>query len=164
MRVLGVDPGGAGALALLSENGMELRVADMPVFQRRRGKGTRTELDVQGLIRLLEGMEFDACYFERVQGMPGDGESSAFNFGRIAGAAEAIVKARGGRFIFVTPPVWKKSMKLIGKLKDDSRAMATDLWPVNAMDFARKKDDGRADAALIAEHGRRELAAQGVFA
>ena len=161
MRVLGVDPGGTGALALLSHDGLQVRVEDMPVFVRSRGRGSKTELDVHGLIRLLDDLDYDVCYYERVQGMQGDSPSSAFNFGRIAGAAEALVKARGARLVFVTPSVWKRAMGLVGKAKDDSRAMATDMWPTAAQAFSRKRDDGRADAALIAEYGRRDLVRTG---
>jgi len=34
--------------------------------------------------------------------------------------------------------------------KDGARARAAELFPAYAQMFARKKDDGRADAALIA--------------
>lgn len=136
----------------------------MPVLVVSRGRGSKTEVDVRALSDLITEWRPDVCYFERVQGMEGDGVGAAFNFGRAAGAAEAIVKSRGARFIFVTPPVWKKAMGLIKTAKDDSRAKAMDLWPAAAAEFRLKKHDGRADAALIAEYGRRELAQQGIFA
>ena len=162
MRVLGVDPGGYGALALLNGASLE-RVADMPVFQVTRGKGVKRDLDVHGLARLLDDWAPEACFFEQVGGMEGDSPSSAFTFGRIAGSAEALVKRSGARFEFVTPFVWKKAMGLIGTAKDDSRAKATNLWPSHAADFALKKHDGRAEAALLAEHGRRKMHEQGIF-
>lgn len=162
MRVLGVDPGGYGALALL--DGMSLKhLADMPVFQVTRGKGVKRDLDVHGLARLLDDWKPDACFFEQVGGMEGDSPSSAFTFGRIAGAAEALVKRSGARFEFVMPHVWKKAMGLIGTAKDDSRAKATNLWPARADAFALKKHDGRAEAALLAEFGRRKLSSEGIF-
>lgn len=164
MRICGVDPGGSGALALLTENGLVVEVEDMPVFRVSRGRGTKLEVDVLGLVRLLSRWRPDACFFEQVGGMDGDSPSSAFNFGRAAGAAEAIAKASGARFVFVAPHVWKKKMKLIRAAKDDSRAMATNMWPGAAEMFSRKKDDGRAEAALIAEYGRRQLVVnEGVF-
>ena len=129
----------------------------MPALQVARGRGTRTEVDVHALGDLLTEWSPDICYFERVSGMEGDGVSQAFNFGRAAGAAEAIVKRQGARFVFVTPPVWKKAMGLVRVAKDDSRAKAMDLWPARAAEFRRKKDDGRADAALIAEYGRLQM-------
>ena len=161
MRVLGVDPGGKGALALLTPEG--LRVEDMPVFLVPRGRSAKVELDVHGLIALLRGWGPDVCWFEQVGGTEGDSASSAFNFGRITGACEALVKASGARFERVAPHVWKKTMKLRGGAigKDEARARATDLFPANAAEFRRKMDDGRAEAALLAEYGRRH--AMGVF-
>lgn len=163
MRVLGIDPGGTGALALLDARGLDLRVEDMPVHRVSRGSGTKAELDVHAFERLVCSMAPDACYFERVHGQDGDGVSAAFNFGEITGAARALCVAHGSRFIRIAPYKWKKEMGLVGKAKDDGRAMATELWPSMAEAFARKKDDGRADAALIAEYGRRDLVRLGVL-
>jgi hypothetical protein len=162
VKIAGVDPGGAGALALL-DGTILAAVADMPVFTVTRGKGSKRELDVHGLVEILRTWAPDYVWFEQVGGMEGDAPSSAFNFGRIAGAAEALVKASGARFDFVAPHVWKREMGLIGKNKDDSRVMATNLWPAAAGEFRRKMDDGRAEAALIAEYGRRQLVKQGIF-
>lgn len=162
MKVCGVDPGGSGALALLHGTAL-VAVTDMPVFTVTRGKGSKRELDVHQLAELLHTWAPEAVWFEQVGGMEGDSPSSAFNFGRIAGAAEALVKASKARFDFVPPHVWKREMGLIGKNKDDSRVLATNLWPSAAGEFRRKMDDGRAESALIAEYGRRQMVKQGVF-
>lgn len=152
MRILGVDPGGSGALALLTPE--ELRISDMPVFLVKRGKSSKAELDVPALAALMQDWRPDVAYFEQVGGIPGQSAPAAFNFGRIAGACEAIVKASGARFVFVPPAVWKRAMHVRGD-KDEARALATNIFPANAADFRRKKDDGRAEAALLAEYGRR---------
>jgi hypothetical protein len=162
MRILGVDPGGTGALALV--HGTELLfVADMPVFRVTRGKSAKAELDVLGFCDIIEAWAPGVVFFEQVGGMTGESASAAFNFGRIAGAAEALCKAHGGRFEFVAPHVWKKAMRLTGTSKDDARAMATNRWPGRYKDFALKKHDGRAEAALLAEYGRQVLVQEGVF-
>ncbi len=168
MRILGVDPGGSGALAILRPRGAgeshdQLVVADMPTFSVQRGKTAKLEVDVSGLVELMRAWQPDVCYFEQVGGIPGQSASAAFNFGRAAGAAEAVVKASGARFQFVPPATWKRAMGLNKLGKDEARAMATRLWPANAGDFRRVKDDGRAEAALLAEYGRR-LEIQGIFA
>jgi hypothetical protein len=160
MRVLGVDPGGFGALALLTKDG--LAVSDMPVFMVRRGRTDKPELDVHGLVELLAAWQPDVCYFEQVGGMDGQSASAAFNFGRAAGACEALVKSCGAKFVPVTPQKWKRAMSIRGK--DDARAMATNRWPANAPDFRRKKDLDRAEAALLAEYGRQqETFSLGIF-
>ena len=163
MRILGIDPGGTGAAALLDRTGLTVEVADMPVFKVKRGRGAKNELDVLAFAHMLREWEPTVCYMEQVHGVDGDSASSAFNFGRIAGAAEAVARILSDRFEFVTPPVWKKEMGLIRTAKDDARALATSMWPASAERFRRKMDDGRAEAALIAEFGRRQLMQRGVF-
>jgi hypothetical protein len=39
--------------------------------------------------------------------------------------------------------------------KDNSRVKAMELFPALTDDLARVKDDGRAEAVLLAEYGRR---------
>lgn len=162
MIVLGIDPGQSGALAWVC--GAEvIKIEDMPVFEVMKNGKPRRELNVHGLASLLADHPADVCFYEQVGGMEGDSPSSAFTFGRIAGAAEAAVKLSGARFEFVAPHVWKRAMGLIGTAKDQSRAKATNRWPAFAAHFSRKKDDGRAEAALLAEYGRQRLHQEGVF-
>jgi hypothetical protein len=56
----------------------------------------------------------------------------------------------------VSPAKWKKALGLSAD-KGASRRRAIELWPERAQWFARVKDDGRAEAALIAywwlQHG-----------
>jgi crossover junction endodeoxyribonuclease RuvC len=49
----------------------------------------------------------------------------------------------------VTPRKWMKDLKLSGG-KDANRQRAAQLFPAYAASFSRVKDDGRADAALLA--------------
>ena len=58
----------------------------------------------------------------------------------------------------VTPGVWKRHHGLIGGDKSESRAKAIALWPGHADLFKRRKDDGRAEAALVAVYGASEQA------
>jgi hypothetical protein len=153
VRVLGVDPGGSGALALVMDSHLR-EVVDMPIFLVKRGKSAKAELDTHNLVALLAQWRPDVAYFEQVGGIPGQSASAAFNFGRIAGSCEALVKASGARFVFVTPAVWKKAMGVTGD-KDEARSKATNLFPYAAESFRRVKDDGRAEAVLLAEYGRR---------
>ena len=59
----------------------------------------------------------------------------------------------------VPPQTWKRLL-MAGerKEKDASRAVARRLWPDQTEEaLSRRKDHGRADAALIAEYARRVL-------
>ena len=152
MRILGIDPGSSGALALLIDDRLHV-VVDMPVLKVRRGKSDKDEVDGYGLAELLKDLAPDIAYVEQVGGLPGQSAPAAFNFGRSAGAVEYALKALGYRVEMIPPATWKKALRLKGG-KDDSRAMAMRRWPSKADHFKRVKDDGRAEASLIAEFGR----------
>lgn len=148
MRLVGVDPGSLGALALL-DNGRLVDVADMPIVKVRRGKTDKSELEPYELAALLRRWQAPLGVIEAVGGMTGQSASAAFNFGRAAGGAEYTMTALGMRIVRVAPITWKKALGLRGG-KDDSRLAAMRLWPDAAGRFARKKDDGRAESALVA--------------
>ena len=81
--------------------------------------------------------------------MPGQGVSSMFSFGRAAGIVEGVLAGLSVSFELIPPATWIKSMRTFGG-KDGSRQRAQELFPDYAHLFARKKDDGRAEAALLA--------------
>ena len=61
-----------------------------------------------------------------------------------------MVEALGLPLSFVSPVKWKKDLGLWGRDKDRSRQLAAETWPARAGWFARRGDDGIAEAALIA--------------
>ena len=95
------------------------------------------------------------AYVERVGAMTGQGVSSVFSFGRSAGVLEGVLAASGVPYTLVTPQTWQKAVGLRGG-KDGSRERAMQQFPDQASLFARKKDDGRADATLIAIYGMKQ--------
>lgn len=147
MIVVGIDPGLTGAAAKLVD-GELIDVFDMPNYD---GRVDARELS----LRLREWGTPYMVVIEDVHSMPGQGVSSTFKFGRSVGAIEGVIGALSYPHTRLTPQRWKQKMGLVGKDKDASRGMARELWPIYADQFARKKDDGRADAALIAEAWRR---------
>ncbi len=161
MKILGIDPGCYGALALL-DCGALAAVHDMPFLKVRRGKSDKAEIDGYTLGSLLESLSPDLAVIEQVGGMTGQSSSAAFNFGRAAGAPEYVLKAFGVRVEPVHPSVWKRALRL-NSGKDAARAAAMKLWPAAADKFKRVKDDGRAEASLIAEYGRLTYGGFSVF-
>lgn len=154
MRIVGVDPGASGAIALLDGGSLE-GVYDMPILKVRRGKSDKSEVDGHSLADLARWLNPDVVYIEQVGGMTGQSASAAFNFGRACGAVEYAFKTLGHRVEFVAPGTWRKALR-INAGKDGSRHAAMNFWPNRAAWFQRKKDDGRAEGALIAEYGRRQ--------
>ena len=154
MRVLGCDPGKVGAIALIDGLSL-LRVFDMPVTALKKG----TTLDAHTLNGLVCEMlndcgPVDLAVIERVHSTPQMGVSSAFDFGRSFGLVEMALIARGIRIEYITPQRWKAALGLTAD-KSSSLALARAKWPDAEEWFRRKKDEGRAEAALIAEYGRR---------
>ena len=85
---------------------------------------------------------------------PAKGAVGAFSFGRARGVVEGVLAAAGVRCQFLTPACWKRAVGLPpGRDKDAARGAAIQRWPAKAELFSRKKDDGRAEAALIAIAG-----------
>ena len=144
---IGVDPGKFGAFALLDSYGELLGVEDMPVV----GKHVSVPL-VAGIFQdwTTEDSGTDIiCVIEDVWSSPQMGVTSAFSFGRSKGLVEGIATMSDCRIEYVSPVQWKRGMKL-GKDKGKARDMAMKRWPVRRDLFKRVKDDGRAEAALIA--------------
>ncbi|NDC04371.1 MAG: hypothetical protein EBZ81_15760 [Betaproteobacteria bacterium] len=86
---------------------------------------------------------------EQVNAMPGQGVSSMFSFGQAYGVVLGVLAGLSIPATAVTPAIWKKALKL-NSGKDAARAKAAQLWPSHAGEFKRVKDDGRAEAALLA--------------
>lgn len=153
---IGIDPGVSGAIAALAD-GDPCAVFDMPVrtVQTANGKPWK-EIDATALAAQLRGIRLEhrgayvsACV-ERVGARPGDGGTSAFRFGDSAGAIRGVLEALGIPYSRAIPAVWKRHFGLLGTEKDAARELAIRRFPSMAGQLARKKDDGRADALLLA--------------
>ena len=155
MITVGVDPGLTGAIAAI--NGEDLCwVEDMPTIDGEIAIPVLNRLysvDEYGPWQLTHDMP---VAIEYVHSMPGQGVSSTFKFGKAYGAMLGYFGARH-RITRTAPTEWKTTFRLNGKDKDAARLLAIELWPNSAETFRRKKDGGRADAALIALHHSRQL-------
>jgi hypothetical protein len=144
MIIVGIDPGVTGALARMY-HGKLGGVEDMPV---EAGRTNGAEI-----ARFLRWWEPDVVYLEWTQPMPKNGSIASYSLGLNSGIVIGVVQALGIPLERVRPAAWKLAMGLRGKPKSASRGMATELWPNFADQFRRVKDDGRAEAALIARYG-----------
>jgi len=92
---------------------------------------------------------------ERGQALPRQGASSGFKFGRGCGALEAAIQLLEMPMTIIEPVAWKKFHGLRGKDKEGSRQKALMLFPSSHVLLARRRDHGRAEAALLAIYGGR---------
>ena len=153
MRRIGIDPGLSGAIAVLTDD--TLQIHDMPVMTVDRNGKAKRQVSANELAELLNLYAGKDChvYCERVSAMAGQGVTSVFSFGRSFGMIEGILAALHMPVTYVAPATWVKAVHR-GAGKDASRQRAMELFPENQADFKRVKDDGRSDAALIAYWGK----------
>jgi crossover junction endodeoxyribonuclease RuvC len=154
MIVCGIDPGLDGAVAFLNIPKGTLEVFDMPTVTVLRGGKKKREVSASMFADLFSvHMNSEIKVFsERVNAMKGQGVTSVFSFGRSSGIIEGVIAARLMPLTLVTPQTWQKACN-VRDGKDGSRARAAELYPAYARLFARKCDDGRSDASLIAYYG-----------
>ena len=151
--VLGIDIGRQGAAALLTDALDLIEVADLPLLAD--GPACRPAVNGALFASIVRQWRPTVAYVEFVGPRPTDGAKAAFAFGAAKATIETTLTVLGVRVAYLTPPVWKR---LIGippgtGMKDVARSAAVRRWPSKAEMFARKSDDGRAEAALIAVAG-----------
>lgn len=146
---MGIDPGLDGAIATIRDG--IVTVWDMPTVEERIGKSIKRRVSGAALAYQLEDLPRMSVWIEAVHAMPGQGVSSMFNFGRGLGIVEGVLQALHFPIYYVTPQGWQGWSRVRGK--DGGRARASEIYPKAAGQFARKRDNGRADAVLIAHYG-----------
>jgi crossover junction endodeoxyribonuclease RuvC len=152
--ILGLDIGINGAVAQLTPSGDLIDVLDMPCLSD--GPSGRRAVNAPLLAEIIAQSHATGAFVEYVGARPGEGPMGAFSFGRSRGVVEGVMAALGVPVAFLTPPTWKRLVGIApGKdeAKTRARSEAIRRWPAKAALFARVKDDGRAEAALIAIAG-----------
>jgi crossover junction endodeoxyribonuclease RuvC len=163
---LGADPGMGGALALfLPDNPPFIVVEDMPALvldDKRR-------MDFWKLAHILgvwtSVYDVKRATVEEVHAIPnyrradgknqGMSSSAMFSFGGAFYALQQAIASAGIPMTLIPPATWKAVYGLRGgrENKDMSRLKASQIFPGASALWARKKDDGRAEAALLAHYG-----------
>ena len=151
MKIIGIDPGLSGAIAIL-ENKKVLKIFDIPVMSE--GKKNKRQLNSAQLVNIVKeninNNEEIAVVVEQVNAMPGQGVTSMFNFGQTFGAIKGVCAALRLPIYFVRPSKWKKHFELINSSKDASRTKVIEMYPYLSDQLSKKKDVNKSDAILIA--------------
>ena len=152
MKIIGIDPGLSGAIAVMEDNKV-LNLFDIPVMSE--GKKNKRQLNSALLVSLLKenivSHEEVAVVVEQVNAMPGQGVTSMFNFGQTFGAIKGVCAALDLPIFFVRPSKWKKHFELINSSKDSVEQKLLKCiqnCPINS----QKKDVNKSDAILIARY------------
>jgi crossover junction endodeoxyribonuclease RuvC len=152
MRVLGIDPGKSGGLALIDTEALTIAVTDMPVEAATKSRELTSPTGVSAAFLLLMP---DYCFLEEVWAQPGEGAVGAFSFGRGFGRLEGVAAGASVPVWLVRPQTWKAALQVPAD-KGRSVTRAKQLIPAAAPAFAGPRGgtkDGRAEAALIAFYG-----------
>ncbi len=151
MKIIGIDPGLSGAIAVLEDKRV-LSIFDMPVMAE--GKKNKKQLNSAQLVNILKEntkiSEDVAIVVEQVNAMPGQGVTSMFNFGQTFGAIKGVCAALSLPIFFVRPSKWKKHFELINSAKDASRTKVIEMYPSLSNQLTKKRDVNKSDAILIA--------------
>lgn len=152
MKLLGVDPGLGGGLALLSGEGEILGLWDMPAHAT--GKGAKREYDLATCWAIACTVKPDILVVERMQVTPKINKHTALALGRASMLWEIAAVACGARLERIYPKQWQQ---IVGADAGEKAALARarELFPKAELTLA--KHSGRAAALLIAESARRTL-------
>lgn len=146
---IGIDPGKKGAIAILDTEAFSVECTDMP-------DTTAALHDYIAGLPIISGGLVEQPFYPRMIGIT-NAAKIAQTYGTLIGA----LQWRDVPFQEIKPAKWKAAMGLSSS-KNASREKASQAFPDQAEMFKRVKDDGRAEAALIALHAaetRRKLAA-----
>lgn len=156
--ICGVDPGATGGIAFLDAN--TAAVVAVHAMPTKEGK-----VDPALLAAMFNGRGCVRAYVENVSSRPR--QAGQFAFGISTGVVHGVLGALGVPFSLVTPTVWKGAFGLKRELEENKRdtkrkslILAQQLFPAAADKFARAKDDGVAEAALIALYGLNQFMAE----
>ncbi len=186
--VVGIDPGKRGAIAYLpARAGRPPHLEPMPLLRSHKGRDEYDLVAIAGLLgSLLEpvvtttgprgarGARFRSVEYHRTLAfvelgnpLPRSmgGGSANYHRGYSRGILEGILVALGIPYALVPPRAWQRAM-LAGTSGADTKQRAviaaSRLFPTVSLlptPRCRKPSDGMADALLLAEYGRRTLAA-----
>jgi hypothetical protein len=155
VRVIGIDPGLSGALAVVSGKPGAFKVEavhDLPTYAEKTSTGkTRRFIDPVALAELLADIgPVDRVQCERMIAPPGVSGMSAFSMGATMATIAATLRIAGVPYRLVTSNVWKRALDAPAD-KEAARLYAGRLFS-DSSHWQRKKDHNRAEAALIAAH------------
>ncbi len=140
MRIIGIDPGLSGGIAILEDNKIKC-MFDMPVMAD--GKKNKRQLNRAFLVQLIKenikNIEDTVVIVEQVNALRGQGVTSMFNFGQTFGAIKGICAALALPIFFVRPAKWKKHFELINPSKDASRTKVIEMYPLVSEELSKKK-------------------------
>lgn len=160
--VLGVDPGVSGGYAVLTSHLEILHAGSLPTITTKKNGKTSTTLDGVALAKAFTEFPITHAFVEHVSSRPR--QQGQFGFGLSTGIIHGVLYATDIPFQTLAPAVWKAGYNIKRgqdetkrDKKNEAREIAARIFPGHAKSFARVKDDGVAEAVLIAAYGLKTL-------
>lgn len=153
-HILGIDPGLSGGWALINDKATLISCGNFPTHIVNK----KERLDGVALGLILDMPFKTIAYVEAVSSRPR--QAGQFQFGINTGMIHGILYAHNIPFKLVSPASWKAVIGIKRAedetkrdKKNEARQRAASLYPNHADKFKRAKDDGVAEALLIALYG-----------
>lgn len=141
---VGIDPGKAGAMALVSEDGCAVAV------------DWSTEKEMLSTLRFWSSLwDIKVAVLEQVHVQPRDGRRAATTFMKHAGAWECLLELSDLPWATVTPQKWQKRRIRAKAHKNDKPSLGyvSKKYPMVILTGPKGgQRDGRSDAVCIAEY------------
>ena len=153
VKILGIDPGLSGGLAFRYSDGY-IDAQPVPILELKIRKTKKRVINTHALAELLKKYSPKHAFIERQQAMPKQGVSSTFRTGLGYGIYIGILATLLIPFTEVSAAKWKKDMNVPAD-KDGALLRASQLMPKYVNLWPLKKDNGIAEAALLALWGER---------
>ena len=153
VRVIGIDPGLSGALAVVNSVDGTFTVEavyDLPTYSETTSTGkNRRYIDPVALSKLIASLgPVDKFTVERLSAPPGISGMAAYSLGATSATLATVLRMAGVSYRLTSPVVWKRALGVPAD-KEAARQFACKLfgqdkhWPL-------KKSHNRAEAALLA--------------
>lgn len=152
MRVIAIDPGLSGAIAVVTGKPHAFEVVavhDLPSLAEQNSSGkTRRRIDPVALHKMLQEIgPADRVICERMIAPPGVSGMAAFSMGATMATIGTVLALANLPLKLVSPVVWKRALdcppdKEAARIYASKRFGHDKHWP-------RKKDHNRAESALI---------------
>ena len=155
LTIAALDPGASPTLAFLSPDNA-LRFAEGDELSGKTATGKTRPIEVlcmHALLPVTGWSKPDLLVIEDARGMPGDSRGSGETLVACVWLFRGLAAALGIPVRMVQPVQWKRWAGLIRADKDASRRVACEMFPAQAPMFSRKKDEHRAEAALMTLYG-----------
>lgn len=154
MKVVGIDCGKHGFIAVLNEKGRYEGAFKMPLARRHN----KNHIDIPKLVQILSTMKPYRAVVERQFAMPRQGVSSTFTTGFGYGLIVGMLAALGVEYEVVDANKWQRWAFGV-KPKDTKLASIAAVlqWDkkidLRATEKCKVASDGKADAINIARYG-----------